>query len=106
MKGYGEMEQLTGLNIENIGKHIYEIMKSKHISILEVSQYLGVSYQEVYKWTRGKCLPEIENFYNLSLYLGVTIDEILSGKGLVKSQMFFCQTNHLLAYYKEIQKTA
>lgn len=98
------MKQLIGLNIENIGMHIYKIMKSKHISIMEVSQYLGVSYQAVYKWTRGKCLPELENFYNLSLYLGVTIDEILCEKGFVKNQIFLQKSEHLWVYYKYLQK--
>lgn len=66
--------KLQGINVREIGRCLSSFMKQKNVSVTELSRFLGISYQAVDKWVKGRGLPDIENLYNLSRYLGVSLD--------------------------------
>ena len=63
---------------EATGDNIRRLRIDKGVSVRELSVFLGLSdVRAIYKWQRGETLPSIDNLLALSLYLGVSIEEIL-----------------------------
>ena len=60
----------TGIRIRNL-------MNEKGVSVRDVTCILSVSNQTVYKWLNGQSLPTLENIYQLSQILHVSIDDMI-----------------------------
>ena len=68
------------LDAKNTGARIKELRKENHLTVEEVSLYMGFeSVQAVYKWQRGESLPTIDNLYALSQLFRTSVDDILRG---------------------------
>lgn len=63
-----------------IGKRIAELRKNKGLKQEELAEMLGVSGQAVSKWENDQTCPDISLLPQLAKILGVTVDELLSGK--------------------------
>ena len=62
---------------ENILLHRIE----KGYTVLDVQRYLNLACpQSVYHWQAGRALPNIENFYALSVLFGTTVNELIAEK--------------------------
>ena len=60
------------INLEKTGKQIQKYMNQGGYCVLDIQTYLGLSCkQSVYKWLKGKSLPNLEHLCALS-YLVVT----------------------------------
>lgn len=59
-----------------IGKQIKNLRIEKGVTQEELANHLGVSYQAVSKWENNITSPDIELLPKLSVYFGVTIDEL------------------------------
>ena len=66
--------------METIGKRISENRKLKNIKQDELAEMLSVSPQAVSKWENDISCPDISLLPNLSKILGISVDELLSGK--------------------------
>lgn len=80
MKKYFEKlkeKQQVGISVNATGKRIKQIMDMNGFNISDISELMNISYQAVRKWIKGETLPEISNFYILSQYLGVTINDLI-----------------------------
>ncbi|MBR5311089.1 MAG: helix-turn-helix transcriptional regulator [Oscillospiraceae bacterium] len=66
--------------METIGKRISENRKLKNIKQDELAEMLSVSPQAVSKWENDISCPDISLLPNLSRILGISVDELLSGK--------------------------
>ncbi len=66
--------------MESIGKRISENRKRKGIKQDELAEMLCVSPQAVSKWENDISCPDISLLPKLSKILGITVDELLSGK--------------------------
>ncbi len=66
--------------METIGKRISENRKKKNIKQDELAEMLLVSPQAVSKWENDISCPDISILPNLAKILGITVDELLSGK--------------------------
>ncbi len=64
-------------NIE-IGKKIKYLRKGKGVTQEILANYLGVTTQAVSKWENEATAPDISLLPNISVYFGVTIDELFS----------------------------
>jgi len=65
---------------KKIGKLIADLRKQKGMTQQELGDKIGVGFRAVSKWERGLTLPDIGNINELSKILGITSDELLSGK--------------------------
>lgn len=68
------------MNQEKIGKFISELRKSKGLTQTELADMLGVTFQAVSKWERGKNAPDIAVLKDISRIFNVDIDDILNGE--------------------------
>ncbi len=66
--------------METIGKRISENRKRKNIKQDELAEMLCVSPQAVSKWENDISCPDISLLPKLAEILGITVDELLSGK--------------------------
>ena len=65
---------------ETIGNRIAKFRKAKGMTQEELANQLGVSSQAVSKWENDASCPDISLLPQLSRVLGVTTDELLTGK--------------------------
>lgn len=63
-----------------LGKRIAQIRRAKGIKQDELAEKLGVTPQAVSKWENDVSCPDISLLPRLAELLGVTTDELLSGK--------------------------
>ena len=68
------------MNNEKIGKLIKEQRKKKGLTQQELGDKLGIGFRSVSKWERGLTCPDITIINELSKILGISSDELLSGK--------------------------
>lgn len=60
------------------GENINKIRKARGISVADLQAYFGMNNRNsIYKWFRGESLPTLENLYALSVYLEVSMDELV-----------------------------
>jgi transcriptional regulator with XRE-family HTH domain len=65
---------------EDIGAFIANLRKEKGWTQKEMASHLGVSDKAISKWETGKSLPDMGMLIPVSELLGITVDELLSGK--------------------------
>lgn len=65
---------------ETIGSRIAKYRKEKGMTQEELAQHMGVSSQAVSKWENDMSCPDIAALPKLCALLGITADELLSGK--------------------------
>ncbi len=63
-----------------IGTRIAQLRKEKNLTQEDVANKLGVSPQAVSKWENDMTCPDISLLPSLAFMLGVTTDELLTGK--------------------------
>ena len=63
-----------------LGKRIAQYRKEKGLTQEALAQAMNVSAQAVSKWENDQTCPDISSLPLLSKILGVTVDELLSGK--------------------------
>ena len=63
-----------------IGKRIALLRKEKGLTQEELANAMGVSPQAVSKWENDQTCPDITALPKLARLLGVSVDELLSGK--------------------------
>lgn len=63
-----------------LGKRIAMLRRQKELKQDDLAQMLDVSPQAVSKWENDQTCPDISLLPNLAQILGVSVDELLSGK--------------------------
>ncbi|MBE6608571.1 MAG: helix-turn-helix transcriptional regulator [Ruminococcaceae bacterium] len=63
-----------------LGKRIAELRREKGLKQDELAEKLNVSPQAVSKWENDQTCPDISLLPDLAKILGVSVDELLSGK--------------------------
>ena len=69
------------IDSEATGRQIKDKRCECGISINGLSEMLGVTFQAVYKWEKGVCLPDIANLVLLASVLKTTVDDLLVVNG-------------------------
>lgn len=66
------------IDLKATGNHMRHLCRKNKIKPSDIQRELRLScVQTVYKWFKGDNVPSIENFYALSLLLGVSMEELL-----------------------------
>lgn len=63
-----------------IGKFIAKLRKDKKMTQEELADKLGVNSRSVSRWENGKCMPDLSLLIPLSKELGMSVNDLLSGK--------------------------
>ena len=70
---------LSVVDMKLTGRNITALRQQRGITVRDLQEMLGIATpQAIYKWQRGKTLPNIENLAALACILDVTIDDILA----------------------------
>ena len=64
----------------SLGRRIAQLRKEKGLTQEDLAKHLDVSAQAVSKWENDLTCPDITALPKLAQLLGVTVDELLSGK--------------------------
>ena len=70
------------MNQREIGKFISELRKNKKMTQEELAEKLGVNNRTISRWENGNNMPDVSLYKPLCEELGITINELLSGKKL------------------------
>ena len=70
----------------NFSDKLKEIRKTEGLSQEKFAEKIGVSRQAITKWETGKGMPDIENMKIISEVYKMTLDELLCGKELPKTE--------------------
>lgn len=66
--------------MEALGRRIARLRREKELKQEELATQLGISSQAVSKWENDQTCPDITALPALAEILGVTVDELLTGK--------------------------
>lgn len=69
---------------ERIGKFIAECRKKKNLTQEELAEKLGINSRSISRWENGNCMPDLAMLPLVSKELGVSINELMTGKYLDK----------------------
>ena len=70
------------MNQEKIGKFIAKCRKDKNLTQGELADKLNISNKTISKWETGRGMPDASIMLELCEYLGITVNELLSGEKL------------------------
>ena len=66
------------INTKKTGKNIYKFSQKKGITANNIQDFMNFACaQTIYRWFHGKSLPSLDNFYALSVLLGVGMETLL-----------------------------
>ena len=68
------------MNQEKNGRFICELRKEKGLTQAQLAEKFGISNRAVSKWENGKSLPDASIMINLCNFLGITVNELLTGE--------------------------
>ena len=69
----------TKIDCVQTGKNLTELMYLYDVNVKQLANTLGVSNQAVYKWLNGQALPSLDNLFQISRILNVSMDDIVVG---------------------------
>ena len=72
------------MDLVQIGKFIAQLRKEHGFSQEKLGEMLGVTNKTISRWETGTYLPSAEMLLSMSKLFDVSINELLSGKRLVK----------------------
>lgn len=88
-----------------IGKFIAEERKAKKYTQRELAGKLGISDKTISKWERGNGFPEVSLLLPLCNELGITVNELLSGKRLQEIDYKKKAEENIVNLVKEAQES-
>lgn len=74
------------MNQIGIGQFIAKCRKKKNMTQSQLAEKIGITNQAVSKWETGKSMTDISIMLELSEILGITVNELLSGKELTEME--------------------
>ena len=68
------------MKVETIGDRIQLLMLNQKISVIELSQLIGVNRKTIWRWKAGTTEPLSSQVGKLADIFGVTCDYLINGK--------------------------
>ena len=85
------------IDLKATGKKIQALCKQAGYTPVKLKRILRLScVQTVYKWFHGQNVPSMENFYALSLLLGVKMEDLLVLKETADHSLFWQKNVYLI----------
>ena len=92
------------MNQEKIGKFIAECRKEKNLTQVQLAEKLNMSYKSISKWETGRGMPDSSIMLELCNYLGINVNELLSGEHLKEEQYQEKANENIINIAKESDK--
>ena len=92
------------MNQEKIGKFIAECRKEKNLTQAQLAEKLNLSYKTIAKWETGRGMPDSSIMLELCNYLGISVNELLSGEHLEEEQYHEKANENIISIAKESDK--
>lgn len=112
MQENGGKEQYPTIDVERFGENLREICEAKNVTANELKDYLNLgSIQAVYMWFKGKRLPNLDNMYAISRYLGVSMDDLIGRERYEETVDVLCEDSlpvhgkRILLYWRMLRKS-
>ena len=94
------------MNQEKIGAFIAKRRKEKKLTQAQLASYLGITDRAVSKWERGKGLPDPVYMLELCRLLDISVNELLTGEFIPKTNyQQKAEDNLLIMAKQEIKQT-
>lgn len=76
------MQGYPVIDVHKTGVKLKRACEKRRITAKDIQKFLGLAaLQSVYGWFQGRTLPSLDNFYALSCYLGIRMDDMVVTKG-------------------------
>ena len=103
-KGSGFMQIYPVIDMLETGRQLKQECDRRQISPKELQDFLGLAaLQSVYGWFQGRTLPSLDNFYALSRYLGMQMEELVVpqkyGREVLVREARRTMERRLMAYF-------
>ena len=92
------------MNQEKIGNFIAQCRKEKKLTQTQLAGKLNISNKAISKWETGRGMPDSSIMLELSKYLGITVNELLSGEHLQKEDYESKVNENIIYMAKENEK--
>ena len=92
------------MNQEKIGKFIAKCRKDKNLTQGELADKLNISNKTISKWETGRGIPDASIMLELCTYLGITVNELLSGEKLEEGEYKEKANENIINIAKESEK--
>lgn len=92
------------MNQEKIGKFIAKCRKEKSFTQSELADKLNISNKAISKWETGRGMPDASIMLELCEYLGITVNELLSGEKLEEGEYKEKANENIINIAKESEK--
>ena len=92
------------MNQEKIGKFIAECRKEKNLTQVQLAEKLNMSYKSISKWETGRGMPDSSIMLELCEFLGISVNELLSGEHLKEEQYKEKANENIINIAKEFDK--
>ena len=80
-KGCGFMQIYPVIDVQETGRQLRTECERRQVTPKELQEFLGLAaLQSIYNWFQGRTLPSLDNFYALSCYLGIRMEELVVPK--------------------------
>ncbi len=79
-----------------IGKFICSTRKQQGMTQEQLGEHLGVTNKTVSRWETGKYMPDVDKLQDLSVILGISINELLAGERIDDPANFVKQADENL----------
>lgn len=100
---YENQEVERMLDSVKVGKFIATKRKDVGLTQQQLAEKLDISFQAVSKWENGLSYPNVEILYDLSIELGVTVDEILVGNEKTTDELSYSKAGIDISYTDSIK---
>lgn len=105
------MEQYPSIDMVKFGAKLKEVCDERKVTANDLKEYLNLSsIQAVYLWFRGQRLPNIDNLYAISRFLGVRMDDLINSEReenaavIMQEESLSDHGKRVLFYWKRLPK--
>ena len=92
------------MNQEKIGKFIAQCRKEKNLTQIQLAEKLNISDKAISKWETGRGMPDSSIMLELCDYLGINVNELLSGEHLKAERYEEKANENIINIVKEADK--
>ena len=92
------------MNQEKIGKFIAKCRKEKSFTQSQLADKLNISNKAISKWETGRGIPDASIMLELCTYLGITVNQLLSGEKLEQGEYKEKANENIINIAKESEK--